>query len=78
MKTKTKIARQYVSTDEAALDAGVSVETLLQWARAGLVRPARRTLVGRYRWDLADLRRQLSEHWPEDYGGALGGRGPLS
>lgn len=67
-----------MSTGEAAADAGVSVETLLGWAHAGLVKPARRTVTGRYRWDLDDLRRQLSEHWPEDYGGELGGRGPLA
>ena len=76
--SKIKVARNYLSTDEAAMDAGVSDQTLPQWAHAGLVKPARRTLVGHYRWDLEDLRRQLTEHWPEDYGGALGGRGPLS
>jgi hypothetical protein len=72
------MSRQYVSTGDAATDAGVSVETLLQWAHRGLVKPAKRTLTRRYRWDLADLRRQLSEHWPDDYGGAPGGRGPLA
>lgn len=78
MSTKTKAAKRYVDTGEAALDAGVSVETLRQWVHAGLVRPARRTLMGHYRWDLEDLRRQLIEHWPDDYGGPPGGRGPLS
>ena len=78
VNSRTRIARHYVSTDEAATDAGVSVETLLQWTHAHLVTPAKRTLTGHYRWDLEDLRRQLSEHWPEDYGGAPGGRGPLS
>lgn len=78
MNAKTKIAKRHVSTDEAALKAGVSVETLHQWAHAGLVRPAKRTLLGHYRWDADDLLRQLSEHWPEDYAGAPGGRGPLA
>ncbi len=78
MNSKTAIAKRYVSTNEAATAAGVSVETLLKWAHGGLVRPAKRTLLGHYWWDLDDLQRQLIEHWPEDYAGELGGRGPWS
>ncbi len=71
-------AKQLASTGEAAADAGVSEVILLRWVHKGLVKPAKRTLAGHYRWDLDDLRRQLIEHWPDDYGGELGGRGPLS
>ncbi len=72
------MAKQLASTEEAAADAGVSELILLGWVHQGLVKPAKRTLAGHYRWDLDDLRRQLIEHWPDDYGGELGGRGPLA
>jgi len=54
-----------VGSGEAAEVAGVSVNTLLRWVREGRITPADRTLGGHYRWDLDDLRRQLTERKAE-------------
>lgn len=48
-------------TSEAARRVGVARRTLTLWASEGLVTPALRTAGGHYRWDLADLQRQLDE-----------------
>jgi 8-oxo-dGTP diphosphatase len=51
----------YLTTREAAAALGFSTNALLDWARRGLVTPASRSpRRGDYRWDLDDLRRQLS------------------
>ena len=51
-----------VSTGDAARHLGVDRSTLGRWVAAGVVKPARRTVGGQYRWDLRDLQRQLDEH----------------
>lgn len=56
----------YLTTREAAEALGLSRATLRNWAAEGRVRPAFRTRGGDrrggdYRWDLADLKRQLAE-----------------
>jgi 8-oxo-dGTP pyrophosphatase MutT (NUDIX family) len=54
------MARRLVGSGEAADAAGVSINTLLRWARDGLIQPDDRTLGGHYRWDLDNLRQQLA------------------
>jgi 8-oxo-dGTP pyrophosphatase MutT (NUDIX family) len=52
--------KRFLSTREAAAQLGVSTNSLLRWAKDGLVTPALRTAQrGDYRWDLDDLTRQL-------------------
>lgn len=51
----------YVTTGQAAKAIGVGHVTLLRWVREGKVTAAAKTPGGQYRWDLADLRRQLAE-----------------
>jgi 8-oxo-dGTP pyrophosphatase MutT (NUDIX family) len=58
----------YVSTGVAANAVGVASTTLQRWAHAGLVTPALRTPGGHFRWDLADLRKQLNANTPSDIG----------
>lgn len=53
------MTKRYVATGEAADHVGVSTATLLRWVHDGLVKPATRTRGGHYRWDLAELQRQL-------------------
>lgn len=50
-----------VSTGEAASTIGVNPTTLQRWVSDGQVRPAVRTPGGHYRWDLAELRRQIED-----------------
>lgn len=53
----------YVSTGEAAKALGVSIRSLQQWAKDGLIEPDFRTAGGHMRWDVdrvrADLRANL-------------------
>jgi excisionase family DNA binding protein len=53
------VARQYLTTREAADQIGVAASTLQAWAAKGRVTPKWRTPGGQARWDLADLKRQL-------------------
>jgi predicted site-specific integrase-resolvase len=50
-----------VSTEVAARALGISRRTLSRYAKDGAVRPALVLPGGHYRWDTADLRRQLTE-----------------
>lgn len=50
-----------VSTSTAARELGVATSTLSRWAAAGVITPARRTVGGHMRWDLDDLREQLTQ-----------------
>lgn len=54
------MAKPYVTTAVAAEAIGVGVSTLQSWAARGLVVPAWRTAGGQARWDIDDLRGQLS------------------
>lgn len=54
-----KVSERYVTTGQAAAAIGVSLSTLTRWVHKGWIKPALRTPGGHYRWDLADLRRQL-------------------
>jgi hypothetical protein len=54
-----KVSDRYVTTGRAAEALGVSAVTLQRWAHAGQVTPALTTPGGHFRWDLADLKRQL-------------------
>lgn len=49
-----------VGTGEAASECGVARNTLVRWAAAGLVTPAKRTAGGHLRWDLDQLRAELA------------------
>jgi 8-oxo-dGTP pyrophosphatase MutT (NUDIX family) len=54
------MSKRYLTTREAADALGFSTNSLLRWARQGLVTPVSRTPQrGDYRWDLDDLRHQL-------------------
>jgi DNA-binding transcriptional MerR regulator len=55
-----------VSTGEAARALSIDRSTLGRWLRAGIVTAADRTAGGDYRWDVADLKRQLREQPPPD------------
>jgi 8-oxo-dGTP diphosphatase len=51
----------YLTTREAAAALGFSTNSLLRWAKEGLVTPASKSpRRGDMRWDLDDLRRQLA------------------
>lgn len=50
---------ELVSTEEAASRIGVAYRTLLRWAKRGQVKAAMSLPSGQFRWDVADLRRQL-------------------
>ncbi|MFL6127241.1 MerR family transcriptional regulator [Actinophytocola sp.] len=52
---------KYVPTGEAAREIGVGRATLARWWSEGLVTPALITAGGHARWDVEDLKRQLSE-----------------
>jgi 8-oxo-dGTP pyrophosphatase MutT (NUDIX family) len=55
--------KRFLTTREAAEQLGVSTNSLLRWAKDGLVTPALRTAQrGDYRWNLDDLTRQLGGH----------------
>ncbi len=51
-----------LTTGAAATALRVGHQTLLDWARSGIVKPAYRTAGGHMRWDLDDLQRQVDEH----------------
>lgn len=55
---------EHVSTEVAAREVGVAYRTLLRWAKAGQVTPAIYTPGGQFRWDVADLKRQLAGRRP--------------
>jgi DNA-binding transcriptional MerR regulator len=48
-----------VSSGVAAKQLGVDISALSRWVKEGKVVPAQRTVGGHYRWDMAQLRRQL-------------------
>jgi 8-oxo-dGTP pyrophosphatase MutT (NUDIX family) len=50
----------YLTTGQAATALGIHVHTLRRWVAAGLVEPTWQTPKGHGRWDMEDLRRQLS------------------
>lgn len=50
-----------VTAKRAAAALGVSTQTLANWARAGLIPEAERTLGGHRRYDLAKLRRDIAK-----------------
>jgi hypothetical protein len=54
------MTRRYLTTSQAAKQIGVAVSTLQSWAAAGRVTPEWRTPGGQARWDLVNLKRQLS------------------
>jgi excisionase family DNA binding protein len=70
------MAESYVSTGTAARALGIGHVTLLRWAHAGAVTPAYRTPGGQYRWDLDDLRRQLTEPAPPSADDSHAGTSP--
>ncbi|AEA27944.1 regulatory protein MerR [Pseudonocardia dioxanivorans CB1190] len=49
----------YVSTGEAARALGVSMRSLQQWAKDGLIEPDFRTVGGHMRWDVERVRAEL-------------------
>lgn len=51
---------EYVTTGAAARALGVHVRTLQKWRTDGLVTPAAFTARGIPRWDVEDLRRQVT------------------
>jgi 8-oxo-dGTP diphosphatase len=51
-----------LSTGAAAAMLDVTQNTLLRWMRAGIVTPASTTAGGHHRWNINDLRRQVTEH----------------
>lgn len=57
--------RRYLGTNAAAAALSIDRSTLWRWWRRGYIRPAMITPSGRPRWDLDDLRRQLSISRPE-------------
>lgn len=56
------VAGELIPTGQAAKALGVSVRTLQQWVRDGIVTPALTTGGGQHRFDLAELKEQLREH----------------
>lgn len=54
-----RMSKPLVGTHVAASAVGIHPTTLSRWAAAGRVTPAWRTAGGQYRWNIADLRRQL-------------------
>ena len=57
----TDRATRLVSTGEAARAIGISRRTLSHYAQTKQLSPALVLPSGRYKWDVADLRRQLRE-----------------
>jgi DNA-binding transcriptional MerR regulator len=51
--------QKLVSSSVAARELGVHYSALSRWAAEGRITPASRTAGGHFRWDLAELRRQL-------------------
>lgn len=49
----------YVSTGEAARALGVSIRSLQQWAKDGLIEPDYYTTGGHMRWDVDRVRAEL-------------------
>lgn len=49
----------YVSTGEAAKALGVSIRSLQQWAKDGLIEPDHYTAGGHMRWDVERVRAEL-------------------
>jgi excisionase family DNA binding protein len=56
------VTGELIPTGQAAKALGVSVRTLQQWVRDGIVTPALTTGGGQHRFDLADLKEQLRKH----------------
>jgi predicted DNA-binding transcriptional regulator AlpA len=56
-----------LTTSEAAKVIGVSRQTLANYARRGLLRPAFRLPTGQLRWRLSSLEQQLAEVDVEDW-----------
>lgn len=54
------MADKLVTTTEAARAVGVSARSLARWAHEGTVEPTVRTPGGHLRWDIDQLRRQLT------------------
>jgi DNA-binding transcriptional MerR regulator len=52
---------ELVGTGEAARALGIARRTLSYYARTGQLTPALVLPGGRYKWDVADVRRQLRE-----------------
>lgn len=50
---------RYVTTGEAARRLGVSIRSLQQWVKDGLLEPDHRTPGGHMRWDVERLRAEL-------------------
>jgi excisionase family DNA binding protein len=50
-----------LTTGEAARALSIDRSTLARWEREGKVTPAFKTAGGHARWDLDDLKRQISE-----------------
>ena len=50
-----------MTTSAAARFLGIDPSTLTRWVHSGVVKPARRTAGGHFRWDLEDLARQMDE-----------------
>lgn len=49
----------YVTTGQAAKLLGVSIRSLQQWVKDGLLEPDHRTPGGHMRWDVERLRAEL-------------------
>ena len=54
------VPAKLATTGDAARAVGVSPRSLARWAQDGTVTPALRTPGGHLRWDIEQLRRQLS------------------
>lgn len=63
------VSDRLLSTGEAAKVIGVARRTLAAWMQNGLVEPALKTAGGHARWDVTELRRQLSKISTERDGG---------
>lgn len=59
------MAARLLTTGEAAAAMHVHPRTFRRWVADGWVTPTDTTAGGHYRWDIADVRRQLSERRKE-------------
>lgn len=53
------VTERYLTTGEAARALGVHRTTLVRWIALYNLSPAETTMGGHFRWELAELRRQL-------------------